>query len=175
MHSPPELNVDLLRALPRYRTEVKAEWIDSNQHMAVPYYHVIMNEAAWHTAEHWDFGVDYRIRTQKTSFILEMHLHYLRELMLGDPVIATVRIAGLDDKRMHLYYEIYNERGNYLAATGEGLGISVDMATRRVVPFEPALRQRLQTAFEAHRRIEPAPQTSVLRIGSAGLERAVLP
>ena len=174
-NSPSAPDTDLLRSLPSYRTEVKAEWIDSNQHMAVPYYHVIMNEAAWHAAECWDFGVDYRMRTQRTSFIVEMHLYYHRELMLGDPVSATVRIVGIDDKRMHMYYEVWNERDNYLAATGEGLGISVDMTTRRVMPFEAELQQRLNNAFEAHRRIDPQPQTSVLRIGPAGLVRATLP
>ena len=104
-----------------------------------------------------------------------MHLYYHRELMLGDPVSATVRIVGIDDKRMHMYYEVWNERDNYLAATGEGLGISVDMTTRRVMPFEAELQQRLNNAFEAHRRIDPQPQTSVLRIGPAGLVRATLP
>jgi acyl-CoA thioester hydrolase len=166
---------DPQRTLPYYHTTVKAEWIDSNNHMAVPYYHVIMNDAAWHAAESWDYGVGYHTRTQRTSFILEMHLNYLRELMLGDPVVATVRIAGLDEKRMVLYYEVYNERDNYLAATGEALGISVDMATRRVIPFEAALHQRLKAAHDVHRAMEPPPQTSILRIGPAGLEKAVLP
>ena len=168
-------DINLLDALPGYRTEVKAEWIDTNQHMAVPYYHVVMNEAAWYASECWDFGVAYRVRTQKTSFILEMHLRYLRELALGDPLIATVRIAGLDDKRMHIYYEIWNDRESYLAATGEALGISIDMRTRRVTPFEPELHRRLTVAYEAHRLIQPYPQTSMLRLGPAGLERATLP
>ena len=157
-----------------YRTAIKPEWIDSNQHVAVPYYHVIMNDAAWYASESWDYGVHYRERTQKSSFILEMHLRYLRELKLGDTVLAFVRINGLDEKRMLIYYEIFHEGEGYLAATGEALGISVDMQTRRVVPFDTELHQRLSLVFDAHRQITPAPQTSILRLGPNGLERAAL-
>ncbi|MCK9283189.1 MAG: thioesterase family protein [Rhodocyclaceae bacterium] len=166
---------DRLRSLPGYRTEVLPAWIDPNQHMGVAYYHVIMNEAGWHAAGYWDFGLDYRLRTQQTTFILEMHARYLRELNLGDSILATVRMLGLDDKRMHLWYEIFNEREGYLAATGEGLIISVDANTRRVVPFAPELHRRLTAACEAHRALPEAPTGPFLiRIGANGLERATL-
>ena len=166
---------DRTSVLPVYRTTIKAEWIDSNDHMAVPYYHVIMNDAAWHASESWGYGVEYRTQCGQTSFVLEMHLRYLRELKVGDPVSATVRIAGMDDKRMVFYYEVHNERDDYLAATGEALVISVGMATRRVVPFDAELHQRLSSIHEWHRTIEPPPQTGILKIGAAGLERAALP
>ncbi len=161
-------------SLPRYHTAVKPEWIDLNQHMGVAYYHVIMNEAAWQVVEQWDFGEDYRTRTRQTSFILEMHARYLRELNLGDPIAATVRVLGLDDKRMHLWYEIFNERENYLAATGEAMIISVDAESRRVIPFAPDLHGRLTAVHEAHRALPPVSGPCMIRLGPEGLKRAVL-
>ena len=160
--------------LPRYRTVVAPEWIDPNNHLAVPYYHVIMNDAAWHASESWDYGVDYRTRTGQTTFVVEMHLRYLRELKLGDPVAATVRILGLDDKRLHVGYEVFHDGEGYLAATGEGLNICVDSSTRRTTPFEPALHQRLTKILAKHCTLPPLPGPSLLRIGPAGFERATL-
>ena len=165
---------ELLLALPHYRTEVRPDWIDLNQHMGVSYYHLIMNAAAWHASEYWDFGVDYRTRTSQSSFILEMHARYLRELKLGDPVDTTVRILGLDDKRMHLWYEISNARDNYLAATGEALIISTDTRTRRVTPFAPDLHQRLSKAHAAHQALGAAPGPFMLRLDANGFKRASL-
>lgn len=165
---------DRLLTLPHYRTEVKPDWIDLNQHMGVAYYHVIMNAAAWHASEYWDFGVDYRTRTSQSSFILEMHARYLRELKLGDPVDTTVRILGLDDKRMHLWYEISNARDNYVAATGEALIISTDTRTRRVTPFAPNLHQRLSSARAAHQTLGAASGPFMLRLDQTGFKRATL-
>ncbi len=168
---------DRLLTLPRYCTDVRPEWIDLNRHMGVAYYHVIMNAAAWHASEYWDFGVDYRTRTGQSSFILEMHARYLRELKLGDPVDTTVRILGLDGKRMHLWYEISNARDHYVAATGEALIISIDTATRRVIPFAPELHWRLSAARDAHRAIGTAPGALgpfMLRLDHNGFERATL-
>ena len=160
--------------LPRYRTVVAPEWIDPNNHLAVPYYHVIMNDAAWHASESWDYGVDYRTRTGQTTFVVEMHLRYLRELKLGDPVAATVRILGLDDKRLHVGYEVFHDGEGYLAAMGEGLAICVDTRTRRTAPFESTLRERLTKIFDTHRTLPPLPEPSLLRISPAGFERAAL-
>ena len=159
---------------PFYCTEVKPEWADFNRHMGVAHYHTIMNEAAWHVVEGWDFGVDYRTRSGRTSFILEMHARYLRELHVGDPIRCTVRILGIDAKRMHLWYEIFNSREDYLAATGEALIVSVVAGTRRVAPFEAELRARLEAVHRAHAAAAPPPEPRLLRLGPAGLERARL-
>src|SRR5262249_16863928 len=48
----------------------------------------------------------YRTRTRCTLYTLEMHLHFLREVKQTDTVDVSVRILGMDRKRIHAAFDM---------------------------------------------------------------------
>ena len=110
---------DVPAPLDLYRDVVRSDWIDHNGHMNVGYYLVVFDFAtdAWmdfigltraHRREH---GV--------TTFCLEAHVTYAREVGKGDPLRFTTRLLAYDEKRIHYFHEMYHATEGYLASTNE--------------------------------------------------------
>lgn len=129
---------------------VRPEWIDYNGHMNVGYYHVVFDLAA---EEFFDFlGLDasFRERHGTTTFALESHLNFLREVKEGDPLRFEARLLDHDAKRIHFYQEMFHAREGYLAASCESLSAYVSEAARRTAPMPQALLERLAQVKAAH-------------------------
>jgi acyl-CoA thioester hydrolase len=114
-----------------YRDVVRPEWIDNNKHMNVGYYLVVFDFAtdAW-----MDFiGLDRAHRQEHhiTTFCLEAHLTFAREVREGDPLRFITRLLGWDAKRLHYLHEMYHATEGYLSATNELMSLHVSEATRR--------------------------------------------
>src|SRR5437667_122400 len=80
---------DLSAPLDRYRDRVRPEWIDYNGHMNMGYYLVVFDFA---TDEFLDWvGLDegHRRQHRVTTFCLEAHVTYHREVRSGDPLRFT--------------------------------------------------------------------------------------
>ena len=115
--------------------EVKPEWIDSNGHMNVAYYVLAFDSGVdllWSKA-----GIDDTyVKTRNLStFAVEAHITYQRELCVGDAYQVTAQILALDSKRLHQFQRIYNAKSGALAATAEWLNLHVDLEKRRVCPW----------------------------------------
>lgn len=135
------------------RTVVRPEWIDHNGHMNVGYYHVAFDQAAddfflW-------FGLTPEIRQAhgSSTFALESHLHFHREVRLGDPLRFESRLIDVDAKRIHFYSEMYHATEGFLAATYESLSIHMDMRTRKTAPMPEPLAKRLAEVLAEHRQL----------------------
>ena len=113
---------------------VEPGWIDYNDHMNMGYYTVLFDRAADEAFESFGFGPDYIAAHNHTTFSAEFHVRYLRELKLGDKVRCSFRIIDFDEKRFHAFQEMVHEDG-WVAATGEGLTLHVDLAGPRVAPM----------------------------------------
>ena len=114
---------------------VLPEWIDINAHMNVAYYVLAFDQdidSVWQ-----EFGItDDYIRGQNNStFAVEAHVMYRRELRLDDPYIVTTQVLAFDAKRLHQFQRMYHAKELYLAATAEWMNLHVDMTTRRVSPW----------------------------------------
>ena len=121
------------------RGRVRADWIDVNGHMNVAYYTLAFDEAVdslWHS-----FGItEQHVRDTKSStFAVESHILYLRELRQDDPYVVTAQILAYDEKRIHQFQRMYHGADGYLAATAEWMNLHVDMAMRRVAPWPEAV------------------------------------
>ena len=117
------------------RGRVVREWIDVNGHMNVAYYVLAFDQgvdALWAR-----FGItDEHIRSNLSStFAVEAHVMYLRELHENDPFVVTAQIIAFDEKRIHQFQRMYNAEDGGLAATAEWMNLHVDLATRRVAPW----------------------------------------
>jgi acyl-CoA thioesterase FadM len=133
-----------------YRTTIRPEWIDYNQHLNDAYYAVPFS---WATDAFTEFiGLDaaYRQRSGYTCYTAEGHLVYLRELKLGAEIRITTQLLGYDAKRMHLFHAMYHAAEGYLAATCEWLMIHVDPAAGRGVSMPDGVQAKLAEISAAH-------------------------
>lgn len=114
--------------------DIEPAWIDYNDHLNMGYYTVLFDRAADEAYAVLGFGPDYLTRTGHTTYTAEFHVCFLRELKLGDRVRSTFHIIDHDEKRFHSFQELHHEDG-WLAATGEGLALHVDISGPRVAPI----------------------------------------
>lgn len=129
---------------------VLPEWIDNNGHMNVGYYHVAFDQASDPFFEWLGLTPEFRKRTNCSTFALESHLTFVRELREGAPLRVEARLLEFDHKRIHFYSEMFHGTEGWLAATFESLGVYVDMSKRRTTTMPPELLQRLEEVYHAH-------------------------
>lgn len=132
------------------RIVVRPDWIDYNGHMNVGYYHVAFDIAAEEFFQFLGFTPEFRERHQGTTFALESHLNFLREVKEGDALRFEARLLDLDAKRMHFYQEMFHATEGYFAASCESLSAYVDQAARRTAPIPAELIERLAAVKAAH-------------------------
>ena len=124
------------------RGTVKPEWIDINGHMNVAYYVLAFDlavDALWSRIGITEESI---ATTGGSTFAVESHVSYKRELKEGDPYRVTTEIVAYDDKRAHQFQRMYHAEDNFLAATAEWMNLYVDLRTRKVAPWpEPVLQE----------------------------------
>jgi acyl-CoA thioester hydrolase len=137
-----------------YRDRVRPEWIDHNGHMNMGYYLVVFDFA---TDEFFrSIGLDeaHRCSSRVTTFCLEAHVTYHREVREGDPLRFTTLLLGHDAKRLHYIHLMYHAAEGYLAATNELMSLHVSEETRRGAHMAPDILERLRLMQAAHDRLE---------------------
>src|SRR5881628_3821713 len=77
---------DLAAPLDRYRDVVRSEWIDHNAHMNVGYYLVVFDYATDAFFDWVGLNAAHRAAHAITTFCLEAHVTYHREVRAGDGV-----------------------------------------------------------------------------------------
>jgi acyl-CoA thioester hydrolase len=136
---------------------VLPEYIDPNGHMNVGYYGVLFDKALdlpWDTLGLGSASVE---ATGCSTFALETHVTYQRELREGDPLDFTFQLIDVDAKRIHYFMTMLHARERYLAATLESISMCIDMTTRRSTHWPADRFARLQALHETHsRRPQPA-------------------
>ena len=134
-----------------HREVVLPEWIDYNGHMNVAFYVLAFDHATDRFLDLIDLGHDYMKRTNNSSFVLETHVTYAREVKLDDPLQFTLQLLDADEKRLHYYFEMFHGTEGYLAATSELISMHVDLDARLSAPMPEAAQRRIAAILEAHR------------------------
>jgi acyl-CoA thioester hydrolase len=135
---------------------VRPEYIDPNGHMNVGYYGVLFDRALDLVWDRLGIGYGQIAQTGKSSFSLESHLTYQREVKLGDPIHFDFLMLDHDAKRVQYFLTMRHADGT-VAATQEQLSVCVDMATRRSSVWPEAALERIAALHAAHRaRPRPA-------------------
>lgn len=129
---------------------VLEDWIDYNGHLNMAFYNVIFDRGVDHVYDHLGIGERYTRSGAGSCFTLEVHLHYLNELALGDEVEVHFHLLDYDQKRLHFFEQMYHREQGYLAATSEQLALHVDMTSRRSAPFPPQALARIEALHAAH-------------------------
>lgn len=127
------------------RGAVLPEWIDVNNHMNVAYYVLAFDQAVDALWEKFGITIDYVNVSNSSTFAVESHITWQRELNVNEPYIITAQLLAYDDKRIHQFLRMYHAESHYLAATAEWLNLHVDLDKRRVSPWPDSIRAQIAT------------------------------
>jgi acyl-CoA thioester hydrolase len=140
--------------IPIFETPILPDWIDYNGHLRDAYYGLIVSFASDALMDRLGLDAAYRARSGCTLYTLEMHLHYLHEVLGSDTVAVAVRIEGADRKRIHATFEMRRSGDPAVAASAEVMLLHVHQSDDKVAaaPFPPpvsAALEKLQAASAA--------------------------
>lgn len=151
---PPSISLEQVAELDVvYRTVIPPEYEDENGHMNMRWYLALYDEAWYPVAAQFGVTDDYRKAHQVGGFDLEHHIHYLREVMIGDEVSITVRLVNRTEKRVHYLMFMVNESRGVLASIFECVNSFGDMAARRTVPFPPEIAAAIDEMLARHQAL----------------------
>ena len=137
------MTADSLRGLAIAEGRVKPEWIDYNDHMNVAYYVLAFDlaiDALWARLGITD---EYIRETRGSTFAVETHVTYQREIREGEAYFVTMELIAYDEKRIHQFQRMYHEEGRYLVATAEWMSLHVDLSTRKVTAWPESVLAEL--------------------------------
>ena len=156
----------------RYRDVVRPEWIDHNRHMNMGYYVVVFDLATDEFMRWIGLGAEHRQTHRVTTFCLEAHVTYHREVREGDPLRFTTQLLSHDTKRLHYIHCMFHATDGFLAATNELMSLHVALETRRGASMAPDVLARLATIQSAHDRLARLPQVGrVIGLGAGPTTR----
>lgn len=138
------------------RGKVLPEWIDVNNHMNVAYYVLAFDTAVDALWERFGITEDHVNVSQSSTFAVESHVTWQRELRLDEPYVITSQLLAYDSKRIHQFMRMYHAEKHYLAATAEWMNLHVDLSIRRVAPWPAAIRERI-AMFAAEQTVSDWP------------------
>ena len=142
-----------------HREYVNGEWIDYNGHMNLAYYVLAFDHATDAFFDHLGLGVDYLKSNNCSTFTLEAHITYDRELMANDPLRFETQLLDHDAKRIHYIHMMYHEEKGYLASTNELISLHVNMTKRRSTPLPNSVTKKLETIMKSHKLLPRPKQT----------------
>lgn len=149
---------DAMQGLALCEGRVRPEWIDYNDHMNVAYYVLAFDLAIDDLWARLGITEDYIKTTRGSTFAVESHVVYSRELRRDDAYLVTMELVAYDAKRIHQFQRMYHKADGYLAATAEWMSLHVNLDTRRVAPWADSVLAELA---ELAREQEPLPATDL--------------
>jgi acyl-CoA thioester hydrolase len=144
-----------------FRTRVKPEWVDYNNHLNDGYYLVIMSLGTDAFQDLIGMSDAERRATKTTIYTLEAHVNYLREIKEGEEVEVRTQLIGFDQKRFQLFHTMHTARlGDEVAATSEFMLVNIDNSGEpKSAPFRPEVAAKLAEVMAAHKSL-PLPANS---------------
>ena len=135
---------------------VEPGWIDENGHLNMAYYHVLFDRGIDEAFTLMGLGDPYRQAHQHATFSAEVHIRYLRELKVHDPVRVTFQLLSYDSKRLHFFQQLFHATESFVSATAENLSLHVDLTARKTAPFPLEITHALGRMRASHEHL-PSP------------------
>ena len=142
---------------------VEPAWIDHNGHLNMAYYNVLFDRAVDEAYELVGLGPAYKTRRRGATFTAEVHVRYLRELLVDQPVRVTFQLIDFDGKRMHFFEQLFHATEGWVSATSENLALHIDIEARKSAPFPDDVARRLARMKAAHAML-PRPEAAGRRV-----------
>jgi len=154
---------DLSRPLRSHTARVLPEWIDYNGHAHESRFLQVFGDAS--DALFRYVGIDAAYLAAGSYYTVETHLSHLREASAGEHLHVTTQVLGFDDKRLHVFHELYRSDDGVLLATAEQMFLHVDTTEGRVRPARPEILARIAKLAAAH-SVLPTPERAGRAIGT---------
>jgi len=138
------------------RGRVLPEWIDVNNHMNVAYYVLAFDQGVDLLWTRFGITEEYIANHNSSTFAVESHIIWTREISEAEPYIVTSQILAFDEKRIHQFMRMYHADQHYLVATAEWMNLHVDLDVRRVAPWPDEIRDGI-AAYVANQGELPWP------------------
>ena len=143
---------------------IQGDWIDYNGHMNVAYYVLVFDNATDALLDYLGMDEAYRSRTGFTTYVLETHVTYDRELKENDPVRVETQLLDFDPKRLHYFGRMFHESEGFLAATTEIMLMHIDSRGPKAAVMPEPVLERVEAVMAAHRAL-PKPREAGRVIG----------
>jgi carnitine 3-dehydrogenase len=154
---------DLSQPLRLHAARVLPEWVDYNGHAHESRYLQVFGDASDALLRYIGIDAAY-VAAGGSYYTVETHLSLLREASAGEHLHVTTQVLGLDDKRLHLFHELYRSGDDVLLATGEQMFIHVDTTEGRACPARADILARLAKLAAAHAAL-PTPERAGRAVG----------
>jgi acyl-CoA thioester hydrolase len=141
-----------------YETRILPEWIDRNGHFNAGYYLVVFDEAVGAWLDRCGLTTGHRQTHGVTTFSVESHVLYLRELREGDEIRVTAQLVDFTDRKIHSFLRMFHASEGYLAATNEVLTLHIGLVDRRPAPMHTTVLCRLEKLRAAQAHLGRPPQ-----------------
>lgn len=144
----------------RYSLVVPEDFTDGNGHMNIARYMQIHSDGGW--AYFADLGLSEESARAggPTTFDVEHHIVYRREVHAGDEVSVHVRIVDRTDRGLHSLQFLVNHTRGDVANTHESVSLCVDLATRSLTTFSDEIAGAIDAQLAADRTLDWAPPLS---------------
>ncbi len=142
----------------QWQEPVQEAWVDYNGHMNIAYHTLIFFNAVDQFYEMIGLGQPYKETKRMTTFAVECHVGYQREVKLGDEVKVTIQLLGFDEKRLHYFCTMFHVTEGYQIATQEYLVLHVDLATKKVTSFSADPMEKMAELWKVHKDLPTPPQ-----------------
>jgi len=148
-----------------HRGKIRRDWIDYNGHMNVAYFVLVFDNATDALLDFIGMDENYRRETGFTTYVLETHVTYDRELKQNDPVRVETQLLDFDAKRLHYFSQMYHDDEDFLAATTEIMLMHVDSRGPKAVSMPGRVLERVGAVMAAHGKLpRPAQAGQVIAI-----------
>jgi acyl-CoA thioester hydrolase len=114
------------------------------------YYNVLFDHGVDQAYNQMGFGPDYAATRKLTTYSADFRVRYLRELHVGAKVRVGFQLLDSDGRKFHFCQWLFHEDG-WLSATGEGIGLHIDMSGPRVTAYPPDIKVKVDAMLEAHK------------------------
>jgi carnitine 3-dehydrogenase len=140
---------DLSPPLRLHSARVLSEWVDYNGHAHESRYLQVFGDATDALLRYLGIDAAY-LAAGGSYYTVETHLSHLREASAGDGLEVTTQVLGFDEKRLHLFHELYRSGDGDLLATAEQMLLHVDTNAGRAQPARPEIVARIARLAAAH-------------------------
>ena len=144
---------------------IKSEWTDYNGHMNLSYY-ILLFDLGWEVMlQKFNIGEDSAKNEKKTTFAVESHTTYDREVKAGEEVDVNLLFIDHDNKRIVKKLEMIHKEKKHRLATSEILSVYVDLKVRKVTEFEKERLLLIDEFIELNKKeFDPGKLTLISRL-----------
>ena len=114
---------------------IQPAWIDYNGHMNVAYYVLVFDAGTDALLDTLGINSAHREHTQTSTYVLETHINYERELLLDATVDIYLQLVDFDQKRIHYALFMQHRDEEFQAASCEIMLMHINMKTTRGSPM----------------------------------------